>query len=325
MTKFWAIQAVFLASLFLSPIGDLESIQPTKEPSMNSTTPLIGTPSEYSHFTDNSIETIEAYFKNFESLAKTEQWEEIISQGTMALETARKSERPQDEAKICAQLTSTAFYLGDYPRALVYAHRCHELSERFVDSAFFVRALYLESAIHRATAAKNDHEQASYARAVQIAEEALLVYQTKGVDNRNLEGKVYFNLGAAHADNPKGDLVRAEDSYIKALECFKITQATDDLIRTHMRLGKIYLLQKKYDLSQKIIDEVRPQIMTERLAMHADYLEAQLKFAVNDIDTAIKIAGTGLARAKALKAKEDECRLASLLQTIESAQLHHIE
>ena len=180
------------------------------------------------------------------------------------------------------------------------------------------QVLYLESAIHRASAGKNNHDEAFYVRAIQVAEEALLIYQTKGIDNRNLQGKVYFNLGAAHADNPKGDLIRAEDSYARALECFKIAQAADDLIRTSIRLGKVYLLQKKYDLSQNIIDDVRPKIMTKRLAMHADYLEAQLKFAMKDINTALKIASVGLVRAKALGAKEDESRLTSLLRTIEN-------
>ena len=89
------------------------------------------------------IDVLETHFKDFESLAKAEKWEEIFSQGMVALETARKMERLQDEAKICAQLTSTAFYLGAYIQALVYAHRCHELSERFVDPTLFVRVLYL--------------------------------------------------------------------------------------------------------------------------------------------------------------------------------------
>ncbi len=267
---------------------------------------------------DNSIHIIETYFKNFESLAQSEQWKEILSQGIGALEAARKSDRPQDEAKICAQLTSTTFYLGDYDQALVYANRCHELSEKFEDPALFVRALYLESAVHRAFARENG-QQMSYIRAVQIAEEALLTYQRKGVDDNNLQGKVYFNLGAAHADNPEGDLAKAEIAYTKALQCYTAAHATDDLIHTSIRLGKVYLLQKGYDLTEKMINEVRPQITTERLAMHVDYLEAQLKIAMNDTKGAIKIAKTGLIRAQALEAKEDESRLISLLQTITPA------
>jgi|GEM_PF-544980 len=274
--------------------------------------------SQFSQAIDDSIRIIETYFKNFESLTKSEEWNEILISGTAALEAAREAGRPQDEAKICAQLTSTAFYLGDYDQALVYANRCHELSETFEDPALFVRALYLESAVHRATAGKNG-EQASYMRAVQVAEEALIVYQMKGIDNSSLQGKVYFNLGAAHADNPEGDLVKAGVAYAKALQCYTAAHATDDLIRTSIRLGKVYLLQKRYDLTEKVINEVRPQIATERLAMHVDYLEAQLKIATNDVEGAIKIAKTGLARAQALGAKEDDLRFIALLQKITPA------
>lgn len=272
------------------------------------------------HSVDPS-DVIKTYYINFDILAKSEKWQEIISQGTIALEAAKNANRPHDEAKICAQLTSTAFYLGDYTEALIYASHCHELSKEFEDPALFIRALYLESAIHRALAIKNVGEQAQqacYLRAVEIAEEASQIYSKNDIKDINLKGKIYFNLGAAHADNPHGDLEKAVNCYFIALECFNSIKANDDVIRISIRLGKVYLLQKNYDLSEKIIDEVRPQITNERLAMHVDYLEAQLKLAVNDIENAIKIAKNGLARAKNLGAKEDELRLTSLLQIIES-------
>lgn len=81
----------------------------------------------------DAIDVIETCYINFEILAKSEKWKEIISQGTIALETAKNTNRSHDEAKICAQLTSTAFYLGDYTQALIYARHCHELSEEFAD------------------------------------------------------------------------------------------------------------------------------------------------------------------------------------------------
>lgn len=270
-----------------------------------------------------SIDVINSYFENFEGLSKSENWEEIISQGIIALETARKANRSQDEAKICAQLTSTAFYLGDYTQALMHANRCRELSEEFLDSSLFLRALYLESAVYRASAAKCNEKQAleaSYDRAIEIGEEALSIYSKKDVEDINLKGKLYFNLGAAHADNPKGDLEKAADCYSVAIECFKSIIATDDIIRTSIRLGKVHLLQKNYDLSQQALEEIRPLISSARLSMHADYLEAQLKFAVHDIENAIKVARNGLEKAKSLGAKEDKLRLKSLLQNIENLQ-----
>ncbi len=268
-----------------------------------------------------TVDIIETYFNNFESLTKSENRKEIISQGTAALEATKKACRPHDEAKICAQLTSTAFYMADYTQALVYANRCHELSEEFLDPSLLIRALYLESAVHRTLASKNSEEhiqQASYLRAVEIAEEAALIYSNRNVANMHLKGKVYFNLGVAHADNPKDTLEKAADCYFTALECFKSVKATKDICRTSIRLGKVYLLQKKYDLTQRIIDEVRLQIKSERIAVHADYLETQLKLAINDPENARKITQNGLVHAKSIGAKEDESRPVSLLEAIEN-------
>lgn len=284
------------------------------------------TPPSASFFKDyplpvNTVDPIELYFRNFESLSKSEKWKEIIIQGNNALEFAKKANRPEDEAKICAQLASIAFYSGEYIQVLLYTNRCTDLSENFVDPSLFMRSLCLKSAVYRALAAKKDEEQAqqiSYLRAVETAEEAALVYSKKNVNDAKSKGRIYFNLGAAHADNPKGDLEKATDCYLTALACFKTANAIDDGIRIKIRLGKVHLLQKKYDLSQKIIDEVRTQISMERLFMHVDYLEAQLKLATNDLENATKIAQSGLVRAKSLGAKEDELRLTRLLQKIKN-------
>ncbi len=321
LTRF-CIKLIFLTLAFHYTLPVLGSVQYTKENIMNVATPFVGASTECYPPDNTAIKIINKYFESFETLAKTEKWEEIISQGTAALQAAKTTGRTNDEAKICAQLTSTAFYLGDYILALNHADRCHELSEWFVDPSLFIRALYLESAVHRALAGKKTNEQAQqrlYQLAVTTAEEAIQVYSKKTVDNENLKAKVYFNLGAAHADNPKGDLEKAAHYYAKALDYFKSVKAIDDVIRTSIRLGKVHLLQKKYDLSQKIIDEVRSQISSERLTMHADYLEAQLKFALNDFPNSLKIASNGLARAKSLGAKEDELRLASLIESINKA------
>jgi tetratricopeptide (TPR) repeat protein len=265
---------------------------------------------------------IKDYLDQFARLAKSEKWEEILSRGSLALEAAKRSNRQSDEAKICAQLTSTSFYRGDYDQALIYATRCHELSEKFEDPSLLIRALYSESAVHRAFASSENEgkaQQEAYQRAVDICEKATELYTKKGVSNLNLKGKVYFNLGAAHADNPQGDLEKAKSCYLTALECYKKTHAADDILRTTVRLGKLYLLQKDYEQCQRVLDEVRPFISSERLAMQADYLEAQLKLALGELKEAVKISQMGLERAKALGAKEDESRLQSLSQKIDAA------
>ena len=265
---------------------------------------------------------IKGYFNHFDRLTKAEKWEEIIAQGLAALEAAKRSHRQDDEAKICAQLTSTFFYQGNYDQSLTYAKRCHELSGNFEDPALFIKAVYSESAIYRVLAPKEENEektQQSYRRAVDLSQKAADLYFRKGVSNLNLKGKIYFNLGAAHADNPKGDLEEAKSCYLISLECFRKTHAINDIMRVTVRLGRAYLLQNEYELCQKTLDEVRPFISNERLAMHADYLEAELKFALKEYEESAKLAQGALEKARTLGAKEDELRLMAHLQKIESA------
>lgn len=284
-------------------------------------------PPSINHFSPppHPQEIIQNYFNNFATLAQNEQWADIISEGTIALNAAKEIKSPSDEAKICAQLTSTFFYKGDYTEARIYATRCHELAEEFSEPNLYIRALYLESAIYRGLAPKEKTEkeqQFTFLRAVEIAEDALLLCSEKNIDDINLHGKIFFNLGAAHADNPLGDLGKATRYYRNALTCFKDSDglkhndAGDDQIRTRIRLGKVYLLQHDYESSQEIINEVRNQVLSERLAMHTDYLEAQLKVALNESADALRIAQTGLNRARNLGATEDEKRLISLIEKI---------
>ncbi len=270
-----------------------------------------------SSFSSSSSEAMDIIDTYFERLAIAENWDEIMSQGLRALQAARASGRMNDEARICAQLTSTSFYQGEYAKALEYANRCHELSEKFEDPSLFLRALYLESAVHRALADKQADEiaqQMSYFHAIKIAEEAAKFYEIKALDNPHLRGKIYFNWGAAHADNPKGDLSQARACYLSALHNFESINATDDVIRTMVRLGKVHLLLKEYSATEDIIREVRSNILGARIAMQVDYLEAQLKCSIGDYSGAVQIAKTGLERAEKLGAKEDQYRLGQLLQ-----------
>lgn len=266
-------------------------------------------------------EVVNTYFRNFEGLAKAEQWNEILVQGKGALELAKVLNREQDEAKICAQLTSSSFYLGDYDQALKYAERCHELAKAFVDPSLFIRALYLESASYRALAQKNEDEQTqqtTFCRAVDIAENAITLYLGNKVNNLALYGKLHFNLGAAHADNPKGNLEKARECYLKAVACFSSMQAHEDVIRTNIRLAKVLHLQGNNIEALQVVEKLRPSITKERLAMHTDYLEAQILLALRKFTEALVVANSGMMKAKKLHAKEDEVRLGMLIARLET-------
>jgi 8-oxo-dGTP diphosphatase len=268
---------------------------------------------------DYLVWKLKEFENKFETLAKAEKWDEIVLLGGSALEAAKQLDKPQEEAKICARLTSTCFYQGNYTQALEYAKRSHELCEAFEEPTLFLRALYLESAVYRALAGKNseeDLEQSLFAQAVKVAEKAAQLFLKNGVNDPGLKGKIYFNLGAAHADNPKGDLDTAVNCYLIALACYQDKGATHDLCRTNIRLGKVYLLQKNYAACQEIIDKTRPHITSKRITMQVHYLDAQLKYALKDYSAAQLLIEEGLKLAEMLGAKEDHSRFCSLSQMI---------
>jgi tetratricopeptide (TPR) repeat protein len=278
---------------------------------------------EVSRTSQIEVSKLAEFQNSFEVLAKNEKWEEILSLGSLAFEEAKKFGKIQEEAKICAQLTSTCFYQGNYPRALEYVHRCHQLSEE-LEPSLFLRALYLESAIYRAFAGKSSdeaNEQALYLRAVETGEKAVDLYLEKGIDNTSLKGKIYFNLGAGHADNPKGNLYKAIECYSMAIDCFRQSRQSEDLVRTYIRLGKVRLLQSEYNMTQEIIDEIRPLISSKRIAMHLDYLEAQLRIALKDFYRAKLLVEEGLSKAEMLGANEDYFRFMKLKEIIHENEL----
>ncbi len=264
-------------------------------------------------------DAIENYFRDFEILSDMGSWSELFEKGVRALDISIKEDRVKDQAKICAQLTSVAFYQGNYDKALTYAKMCHNLSEEFVDPTLFIQSLYVESAANLALASKSDNEklqQAYFLKAIEVAENALEIYELKGINCDILKGKIYYNLGAAHADNPRGSLDLAAHFYSAALQAFENAKDLENQMKVQLHLGKVYLLQKSFEYTQKTIDKARDLISNKWALMHSDYLEAQLKLAMNSFIEAAKIAERGLEKARSLNLKEDEERFISLLQNI---------
>lgn len=259
---------------------------------------------------------IQKYFTAEEILSKAEKWEEIIEQSAAPLAKATETKRHADAAKIYVQRTSAFFKLGKYAEALESTVCCDVLFNHFENPPQTIHALYLKSAVYRALAGQNqieEEQQKSYQQAIETAEAALHVYVEEKMQNEKLLGKVYFNLGAAHADNPKGTLPDAVLCYQTALKCFEISDSLEDSIRTYVRMGKIYLLRNEYEALKALIQEARINLLPERLVMHIDYLEAQYLIAVQEYDHAERIIKSGLARAVILHAEEDQRRFNSLL------------
>jgi len=259
------------------------------------------------------------YFKIEETLVKEEQWEEIIQKSKAPLAEAIKINRHSAAANIYFQRTSAFFKLGKYIEARENALCCDKLMQSIENPILVIQALYLKSAVYRALASKElepKAKQEMFLQAVEIAESACQIYTEKSVENENLLGKVFFNLGAAHADNPHGDLQEAEHCYQNALKFFKNSGSFEEEVRTNVRLGKIYLIKKDYSFLKELIHEARATILPDRLTMHIDYLEAQYLLAIGDCENGERVTKSGLSRAICLRAEEDQLRFNVLLQEI---------
>lgn len=259
---------------------------------------------------------IEQFYSDFKILEKEKKWSEIVSAGKVALEEAKSKDNFHDEARICAIVTSSLFYLGQFNEGFDYANRCKDVSLKIKEWPLYVRGLYLLSAVYRGLK--------SFDLAVQTAEEALQVYIDKKIENDELLNKVHLNYGAAYADNPKAtknELEKAASHYCKAIDC--LTRCEDneqnlvDLIRLKLRLGKVYLLQENFQATAEIIKEVRQLELDKRLEIHTDYLEAQLKFELKEFNSSKEITMRALDNAKKLDAKEDIKRLEEFLKKIQ--------
>lgn len=132
-----------------------------------------------SYISPEVVDVIATYFENFENLCETEQWDEIISQGTPALEAAEKMDRQADEAKICAELSTAYFNKGDYETAFRYVKQCQDLSNNFKDPSLFIHSFHLEA---RIKLRKND-----FGRAICIAKTGLdLAQKFEAKDDESL-------------------------------------------------------------------------------------------------------------------------------------------
>ncbi len=259
---------------------------------------------------------LERYYQQFEALKNAEDWNGIVTLGEPAITAAMTMQRSSDAARIHAQLASTYFYKGEYYKTAEHADRCRELSAFLADGRLLVRSQYLQSAAYRALAGKAQNSQQKYLfdLAVASAQGALRDYNSLDLNDVGLIGKVYFNLGAAYADNPSGDWDEAALCYDMALKHFRTASGSDGMVRTAIRLARIKLLKGKPQDARALVAEVRPQISSERVRMQLDFLEAQIALVANEPDKARQLAQKALDTANKLGAKEDTIRLQQFLK-----------
>lgn len=264
---------------------------------------------------------VKSFFEDIEKLQKEEKWKEIIDIGLQALQDAKNDNQKNQEASISASLTSAYFYMGEYEQALVHSKRCRELSEKFSNPQLLIKSFYLESAILRTLAPKQITEKEKkwfYNEALSLAQDALKKYYWHQLNDLLLKGKIFFNLGAAHLDNPEGKIKDAELFFTKALDFFLEAGKEDEILRTRLRLVKVMLLQQKYASAEDTLIGIRAMANSQRILMHTDYLEAQFFLKVKNMEKFFLTVRTGLSRAQCLSAKEDEQRFNDLIKIAEN-------
>lgn len=222
------------------------------------------------------LASLALYTHDFPSLRDACNWSEIVRQGEEAA------------AEIHGQLASSYFYQGDYENAKKHALLSKEKEP--------LHSLYLLSAVARA--------EGDFLLAKSLALEALPFAAGE------LKAKILFNLGAACADDPEGDLAEALQCYQEALSLFECPL---DRQRTLIRLSKVFLLQGQIEEAERLI-QFAPS--NDRIAVHAGYLKAQIKQAQGNPDEARRIASEALDQALSLGAKQDAKRIQEFLEKL---------
>jgi tetratricopeptide (TPR) repeat protein len=238
-------------------------------------------------------------------LSQEERWQEQIDLGTESISTALASGDVKRAAGISAELASAAFYLGDYADALKHAVNCEVWAGITNAKELEIRGIYLQSACYRA--------EKSYHTAVALCQVAQQRFEVNNLKDKRLEGKILFNLGAAHSDDPDGDLKAALSAFETALCCFAMMEDIDDIWRTQIRIGRVHLLQKNFDEVARIIEFTKQGlslVKKDRIKSHLLYLEAQY---LQTIGKEFKqAAAEGLELVTKLNAKGDIARFIKL-------------
>lgn len=267
---------------------------------------------------DTAFGFLAEYLSRFDGLKEMENWREILSLGSQALSDPLITKK--QVAKIHAQLASCSFYLGDYEGCAMHANRCLLISESLEDPSLLMRALYLLSAHKRAegnTYAVSDPELAkqSFAEALSLIDKAIEHFDHCHDDFT--KAKVLFNAGAAHSDDPQGDLELAVKRYQEAIDMYSLLGEYDDYARTSIRLGKVFLLQNRYGDLQEVLEKIELTLLPKKTKVHYQYLEAQYYAAIEERAKAQSILLNAIKQAEALGMEADLNRLHTLLQSLE--------
>jgi len=229
---------------------------------------------------------------------KSQDWSLLCQLGEKALIEEKLTDL--DMAQIHARLASSYFYLGEYDSMKTHIIACEKFALDLSSKQYLLRSLYLLSAYYRG---KELFVEA------QAAIEKALELINDGVDDC-LKAKIYFNAGAAYADDPTCDPLQAISFYQKALTLFE--QASSDAYRTQIRLAKSWLLLSNYEEAWTALTPLYQVDLEPRVSVHLLYVTAQLEMAQGNFDLALVRIEEALPLAKQLKMSRDIERLQQL-------------
>ena len=234
-------------------------------------------------------------------------WKKHLELGAVALKQADKIRDARSIMLLCVQMASSSFYLGDYDHSLKLAESALKSARQQKDSVAETEALYLLSAIARAK---------GQPAAVTLAEQALSVLQKNMLDDPVLEGKVYFNFGAALSDTYPQQLSQSKKYLQQAYLLFVANKRNGDAFRTGLRWTRVEYLQGHYEEALKLLRSLTYWIEGPRLQMLYDFQLAKVLHRLQRWQEADDFAHNALKLAKRLDAVRDRERIERLLEVI---------
>lgn len=255
-------------------------------------------------FLVNTSANASEFFDQFD-LLKPQDWPTVCDLGEKALQDEFLSD--PEKAQVHARLASSYFYLGDYESMIRHIQECRSIALDISSKKYLVRSLYLLSAYYRGNLL--------FKEAKATISEAIGLIESDVEDC--LKAKVFFNAGAAHADDPCGNLFQAIDYYQKAINLLDST--SNDAYRTQIRMAKCWLVLKNYKEAWETLFPLFQVNLELRTYIHLQYVSAQVNVAQGEWETALTQISHALKSAEKLQMKVDIERLIKLKKEIQKS------
>ncbi len=246
-------------------------------------------------------------------------WKQHLQYGEKAIKEVETGKQPEPGQqpepvqqqklvmRLSLQMASSSFYLGNYEKAQQLADRGYQLAIRLRDKRRQIEGLYLLSAIARSL---------GRTKAIELAEQSLMLYRQSAIQDKQLEAKVYMNLGAAFSDVSPPLLDKARHYLQKAYQQFLDEQHTPDALRAGLRVVRVDYLQNQLDSAHKRLNTLKVLVDTPRAEMLFAYQMAKVLHRQKQWGDAAFYANKAKRLAHTLNARKDGQRVNELLKAI---------